>query len=225
MKTPSVLVVENDPLLTQSLKNHCKHKGIPAHFTGKLTAALDLIEQEKFSVVVVDRMLDDGDGIELVEYLHDISPQTKVIVCSNMGSEHDRIYGLETGADAYLSKPFSFSEFSLILEKLLRVHKQIESHVLRAGAVVLHTSSGVVTIGNCTKQLRKKETQLLACLMIHKNTVVSRNDLIEYVWGITDSQPNYNTLDVYIRRIRMSFGKDHAHFIQTKRGFGYLLRI
>ena len=76
-----------------------------------------------------------------------------------------------------------------------------------------------------TKQLRRKETQLLACLMIHKNTVVSRDNLIEYVWGITDAQPNYNTLDVYIRRIRMAFGREHAHLIKTKRSFGYQLCI
>lgn len=219
----NVLVVENDPLLTQSLKNHCLHKGITAHFTTQISTAIDLLEKKKYSVVVIDQVLDDGDGLELVQYLKDIAPQIKVLVCSKLGNERDRISGLEIGADAYLPKPFSFTEFSLILQNLLRIHKQIDEHIITAGDVTLFPQSGIVNIGTTQLQLRKKETELLMCLMIHKNTVVSRDALIEYVWGITDSTPNYNTLDVYIRRIRMSFTCVHAQKIKTIRSFGYML--
>ncbi|NCS97751.1 MAG: response regulator transcription factor [Candidatus Pacebacteria bacterium] len=219
-----VLVVENDPLLSQSLKNHCEYKGISANFTSQISTAIELLEKEKFSVVVVDRVLDDGDGLELVEYLRDIAPQIKVMVCSQLGSERERISGLEIGADAYLSKPFSFTEFSLILTKLMNIHKRINEDSLLAGSIVLYPTSGIVEIQNTRIQLRKKEAELLACLMIHKNTVVSRNALIEYVWGISDQMPNYNTLDVYIRRIRMSFTKQYADNIKTVRSFGYMLK-
>lgn len=221
MKENSVLVVENDLLLTQSLKNHCKYKGIPATFTSQISKAIDLLEEKPFSVVVIDRVLDDGDGLELVEYLRDISPQVKVLVCSQLGSETERISGLELGADAYLPKPFSFTEFSLILHKLLHIHKQIEDTTLSAGDVQLNPNSGIVTIQGTDFKLRKKESQLLACLMIHKNAVVSRNALIEYVWGISTETPNYNTLDVYIRRIRMTLTHKYAYKIKTIRSFGY----
>lgn len=218
-----VLVVENDPLLTQSLKNHCAHKGICAHFTSEIATAISMLERKKYTVVVVDRVLDDGDGLELVEYLKDIAPQIKVLVCSQLGTERERISGLSIGADAYLPKPFSFTEFSLVLNNLLKIYKKVDTKLLTAGTVQLCTHSGTVTIGTTTCTLRKKETELLTCLMVHANTVVSRDALIEYVWGITDNPPSYNTLDVYIRRIRMSFTSLHAQKIKTVRSFGYML--
>ena len=224
MKENHILIVENDPLLTQSLRNHCKHKGLCADFSPTISKAMHMIDQINYAVVVIDRKLDDGDGLELVEYLSDCKPQTKVLVCSQLRSEHERISGLAIGADAYLPKPFSFTEFSLMLQKLLNVHKKIKQDVLVAGTLQLNPNSGIVAIGTETFKLRKKESQLLACLIIHKGSVVSRAALIEYVWGIGDEIPTHNTLDVYIRRIRMTLGCRHGHLIKTVRSFGYLLK-
>ena len=219
----SILVIENDPLLTKSLQNHCRYSGLQAEFTSNIATALEKLETHGYSLVVVDRKLDDGDGLEVVEYFHDTCPQTKVIICSQLGSVKERIYGLSSGADAYLPKPFSFKEFSLILNKLLHMHKKIATHVLSAGDMHLDLSTGSVQIASTTYKIRKKEAELLACLLIHKDAVVSRMSLLEYVWGIHTQLPTYNTLDVYIRRIRMQLGKENTHRIKTVRGFGYMV--
>ena len=219
----SILVIENDPLLIKSLQNHCRYTGIQADFTSTVATALEKLDSHPYALIVVDRKLDDGDGLEIVEYVHDVCPQTKVLVCSQLGSEKERISGLSIGADAYLPKPFSFTEFSLILQKLLHMHKKISTQVLSAGNLHLYLDAGVIRIHTQQYKIRKKESQLLACLLIHKDAVVSRSALIEYVWGVHENPPTYNTLDVYIRRIRMQLGKEHTHRIKTVRSFGYMV--
>lgn len=216
----NILVVENDQLLCQSLTVHCKKKDYLVTTTPSLSQAYTALENTRFDLAIVDRGLDDGDGIEVVEYLHDCSPNTRILVCSKLGEHMDRVHALSQGADTCISKPFTFSELSLKIERLLSLERKQRTEVLTAGILNLYPQSGTVLINNHRFFLRKRECEVLGCLLQYKNQVVSRDRLISTIWGPIDDTPEYGTLDVYIRRIRMKL-KSYGTAIKTVRGYGY----
>jgi two-component system, OmpR family, response regulator len=218
-----ILVVENDPILTQSLINHCHHKNYDVVTSTTVQKALTYTQESYFDLVIVDRGLDDGDGLTVVEYITDTFPCTRVLICSQTGDVQNRIKGLSAGADNYVPKPFSFTELSLKIEKLLAVEKLSLEESLHAGKITVYPDSGKVVIDTKVCYLRKREHQILTCLVKHRKRVVSRDTLISYIWGNSEHIPAYSTLDVYIRRIRIAIGKEYGKLIKTVRGFGYMI--
>lgn len=216
----SILVVENDLTLCKSLSTHCSKKGYIVTTAANLASAYTAIDTTRFDLAIIDRGLDDGDGIEIVEYLHDSSPNTKILVCSKLGENLDRIHALSQGADSCLAKPFTFVELSLKIERLLSLERTLTNTTLIAGRLSLTPDSGCVSIDNNRFYLRKRECEVLSCLLKHKNQVVSRDRLISAIWGPVDATPEYGTLDVYVRRIRMQL-KSYGSCIKTIRGYGY----
>ncbi len=219
-----VLLVENDQSLAKLLKQVVDSKQHDCFVTDSLTQAYDLVTQVKPDVIVLDRLLPDGDGLELAAYIQDSYFTTRVLFISSLVTSSERIAGLETGADDYLPKPFSLKEFELKLERLLFREKVLNQEKLIVGSVTLFPHSGVALCGQQAVQLRRREAQILTCLFRHKNQVVSRPALISYVWSAEPEQPLTTTLDVYMRRIRKKLG-DHGKIIQTARSFGYRAAI
>lgn len=215
----NILIVENDPLLQKILQTgleqfyHCT-------LVSSVARACSELELHDYSAVILDRVLDDGDGIEVVTYLRDLSAQTRVLIISMLDRSPDKIHGLASGADDYLAKPFSMVELKLRIEKLLSSTRLEPERVLRGGPLELHTESGVVVHHDQSIQLRKKESQILACLLQYRNRTVRRETLCAHVWPAQLDRPQYSTLDVYIRRLRMAL-RDAGQHIKTARGFGY----
>ncbi len=216
----SILVVENDPNLCASLVTHCNKRNFSVSTAGSVTSAYQKLNSGRFDLAIIDRGLDDGDGIEIIEYLHDYNPDTRILMCSRLGDSTDRIHSLSCGADSCLVKPFSFMELSLKIDRLLSLERSQVGDVLSAGKLSLNNTSGIVTIDGHTFRLRKKEAEVLSCLLKYKNQVVSRETLISAVWGMIDDTPEFGTLDVYVRRIRMRL-RTFGHLIKTIRGYGY----
>lgn len=219
-----LLLVENDTSLANSLKQLLVHAGYLVAVSASLEQAYQLLAKHGQDLVIIDRMLDDGDGIELVNFLHDVSFGTRTLVLSQKNRDFDRVTGLEAGADDYIGKPFSTRELLLKVRILLQRQKYRPQEYLQLGELCLHPGSGHLTLADRQCQLRKREAQILTCLLRHQGSVVSKSQLIEYVWQSEDDIPTHTTVEVYIRRLRIALGT-HQSMLKTVRGFGYQVSL
>jgi two-component system OmpR family response regulator len=218
-----ILIVEDDSLLATQIASILAplcSQGSQISIAPSLAQAYKLLEQAVPDVIILDRMLGDGDGLELLEYLVESELPTRVLMLSRVAEVQDRIRGLERGADDYLAKPFAATELLLKTKLLLARKKELFATNLRLGPVQLDPDTGELTAGKKVQIVRRREAQIIACLFRYKNQVLSREKIISHVWGMTAEIPTYSTLDVYIRRIRIALG-EYQHLLETIRGFGY----
>ncbi len=216
------LIVEDDLYLANTLEVVLKQAGYKTSIASTLEKAYDLLEKSHFDVVLLDRTLQDGDGLELVEYITQEFEETRILIVSQRCEIDERVKGLELGSDDYLVKPFKKKELLLRLERILRINKKQDPLHLTCGQMTLSLTTGELLFGENKKvRLRKKECQLLRCLFQYKNQVVSRNTIIKSVWG-SGEMPSNTTVDVYIKRLRDILKKEDK--IQTIRGFGYMIK-
>jgi DNA-binding response OmpR family regulator len=217
-----IMIVENDAGTRSLVAEIASGLGHKVVVCSSLSEAYQSLTNARIELAIIDRVLDDGDGLELVEYLHEASFATKTILLSQLSETTQRILGLEQGADEYLAKPFSVAELKLKLRMLLQREKRKQHETLRAGMIELEPETGTLKVGQHSCTIRKRVSQILAYLLRHKNQVVSREMLIEYIWASADEQPTQATIDVYVRRIRMLL-KEQSSQLRTIRGFGYML--
>lgn len=215
----NILLLEDDRRLCKTLEESLQELA-QCWSVGSLAAAYSQLEMRTYDLVIVDRNLPDGDGVELIEYLHDSAYKTKILALTTRGSIADKIEGLEKGADEYLPKPFSLAELRLRVKKLLQIDKLVAVDRLTFGTLEFYPQKGVVSLGDKIVQLRRKEAEIFHCLLRYRNQVVTRKMIIDDVWGQTELIPTETTLDVYIRRIRILL-QEYSRSITTIRGFGY----
>ena len=217
-----VLIVEDDGVLSQTLKTSLLKEGLRVMIAGNLRIAQILITQHKYSLIILDRVLPDGDGIDLVEKILEINYQARILVLSTKSSVKQRIKGFRLGVDEYLSKPFSYQELRLRVKNLLARQKIDSSEAISCGGIVLFPKTcSLVVDGNWSK-IRPRESQILACLIYHKRFVVTDELLLDFVWGYTGRTPSHRSISVYIRRIRMYLGS-RSQQLKTIRGVGYCI--
>lgn len=180
---------------------------------------------DAWDFAIVDRLLPGGvDGLSIVRKLRDLGKKTPVLIVSALTSTDERVRGLRTGADDYISKPFAFSELLARVEALLRrVNSTHETTQLRVADLSLDTGSFEVTRGATPISLQPRELRLLAYLMRHEGHVVTRTMLLEAVWDC-HFDPQTNVIDVQISRLRGKIDRGFSPaLIHTVRGVGYLL--
>jgi len=217
-----VLLVENNLSLQKSLKDILKQSGHQVMTATSLDKSFSLLDKYYFSLAVIDRGLDDGDRLEIVDYLNDSSFSTRTIVLTQLSGTEEKIRGLRSGADDYMPKPFSTQELKLRIDNLLNKSKVKQESVMSFGSIKFYENQGVVECENKRVQLRPKAAALLKCFLVHKNQVISRERIIDYVWGSKIDVPLTSSLDVYIRRLRIKL-KGIGLQVKTVRGFGYSL--
>ncbi len=219
-----IVIVEDDKDLNLTLAQQLSSlsKNIISFF--KLKSSLNFFETNSAELVLVDRRLADGDGLELVEYLNSTRFYTKTVVLSGLGSADDRIKGLSLGADEYLAKPFHSTELFLKIKKLLSMDKRAMSNLRTYGPIKLNKEAGILKIHEKKLKLRKKEAEILDLLIRHKGHIVTHKQIIQQVWPNFEFIPTYTTINVYIRRLRMKFGP-YKKAIETVRKFGYRLEL
>ena len=166
----------------------------------------------------------DGDGIEIVEFLKDYSYKTKVLMLSTKCDVENRVEGLENGADDYLSKPFSSNELLLRANSLLYKTKNSPQKFIEIGALKLFYKKGQLEISGQNKKIRKKENELLHCLLVHHGQVVTRQQILDWIWGCSNEIPTRAAVDVYVKRIRATMG-EYRKYLTTVRGYGYRLKL
>lgn len=216
-----ILLLEDHKLSGELLRTRLEQEGWVVNWVETVADALALCDSKHPDLCIIDRVLPDGDGIEVVESVRACSDHTKILIFSKEGESSSRIVGLTSGADDYVSKPCSHQEIVLRCKRLLGVTRTPTYEELTAQGTLFVPSNGVLTVADKNISLRKRESQILECLLRRKNAVVSRDSLIRSVWG-TQESPMDSTIDVYIRRLRMSV-KDTLT-IETIRGFGYRVK-
>ncbi len=216
-----LLVVEDETTLRETLMYNLKREGYEVIGTGDGSEALELAREQKFDLIVLDVMLPSLDGLSIVRILRK-EQRTPIVLLTARSGEVDRIMGLETGADDYIVKPFSLGEFLARVRAVLRRAAPEVSAKLEAGDLSLDLIGRKAYRGGEELRLSHKEFDLLAALIKNTGTALSRDRLLQEVWGY-DFPGDTRTVDVHIRWLREKIEKDAAEpkHIVTVRGVGY----
>jgi len=219
-----LLIVEDDDDLRKALKFSLKEQGYEISTAATGPKGLAKARGREFDLIILDLMLPGLDGLSLVRALR-MTHQTPVLMLTARSSEMDKIIGLESGADDYLTKPFSLGELVARIRALLRRTQRdspARSNVLASGQLRMDLIARRVTLRGQRLEMSPKEFSLLAELMRHERAVLSRDLLLTRVWGY-DYTGNTRTVDVHIRWLREKIEEDPStpNYIQTVRGVGY----
>jgi two-component system phosphate regulon response regulator PhoB len=222
-----ILVVDDEPDIVALVVYHLAKAGFKISTASNGADALRMAQQDRPALVVLDLMLPGMSGLEVLDQLRaDESGQDiAVLLLTARREEPDRIKGLSSGADDYLTKPFSPQELVLRVRNILRRMSQAQSglpDVLRVGAILIDRSAHRVTVENAELDLTPTEFKLLMTLAERRGRVQSRALLLEIVW---DAAPDIQTrtVDMHVQRLRTKLGAA-GDMIETVRGFGYRLR-
>ncbi|MDQ6879173.1 MAG: response regulator transcription factor [Candidatus Dormibacteraeota bacterium] len=216
-----ILVVEDDGRLATNLRRGLERSSFAVDVVSDGEEAIAAGLATAYDVIVLDRMLPSLDGTEVIRALRSRKVQTPVLMLTAKDSVDDRVAGLEAGADDYLVKPFALREVVARIQALTRRHIPERGSVLVAGPMALDTSAHLLVVEGHDVDLTAKEYAILEVFLLHKDQVISRDQLIEHVWSYDfDSGPNL--VEVYIARLRRKLTEAGAAdpFV-TVRGAGY----
>jgi len=219
-----VLVVEDEPRMSELLRQGLEEEGHSVVLTGNGREALAMAEAHPFDAIVLDVMLPGLDGFSIARRLRSARNQTPILMLTARDATTDLVEGLNLGADDYLVKPFSFAVLLARLRAVSRRGAIAQPPVLQVADLSLDPSAHEVARSGRRIVLTRTEYGLLELLMRRAGRVVTRENLIESVWGF-DSNVRSNTLDAFIRLLRDKLDSDGGtSLIQTVRGVGYCLR-
>jgi two-component system response regulator MprA len=218
-----VLVIEDDAEITDVLRRSLRHEGYEVRTAGDGVQALDTAAEFIPDLVVLDLGLPRLDGLEVCKQLRADS-DVPILILTARTETDDRVTGLDSGADDYLMKPFERQEFLARIRALLRRRPPRGSASLSVGDLKLNPDTREVHRGEREIELTNREFELLEYLMRNERLVVSRERLLDEVWGY-DPMAATNTIDVFISNLRRKLeAEGEARLLHTKRGAGYVLR-
>lgn len=217
-----ILVIEDEKQLADIIKRGLAEEGYAVDTVYDGEEGEYVAESLPYDLVVLDIILPKKDGIAVCLALRQKKVSTPILMLTCKGDIGDKVKGLDSGADDYLVKPFSFEELAARIRALLRRDSNLTSPKLQAGDLVMDTSTRQVWRGQKVIELTSKEYAILEYLMRHPNMVVTRTMVEQHVWGL-ELDTSSNLVDVYIRKLRRQIGDDSL--IQTVRGAGYRLKV
>lgn len=224
---PKVLVADDDKKIAQFIKTKFEENGIETTLAHDGKEALFLINTNDYDVVVIDWMMPYLDGISLLKILRKQNVTIPVIILSALDSTENKIQGLTSGSDDYLTKPFSIDELMVRVNILYKRTKQIadaQSHRLICGDIILDELAHEVRRNDELILLQQREYKVLHLLLKHKNEVVSKTMILKEVWDY-DFDPQTNVVEVHISRLRNKLTENGLPDpIKTIRGFGYVIQ-
>lgn len=220
-----VLIIEDDLEAATYIAKALRESGHAADHASDGETGLSMAREEAYDVLVIDRMLPRLDGLSIVRQLRAEGRDTPVLILSALGDVTDRVTGLKSGGDDYLTKPFAFSELLARVEALARrVQPEEQKTTYAVGDLVLDRLSHRVTRAGQSITLQPREFRLLEYLMKHAGQVVTRTMLLEGVWDY-HFDPQTNVIDVHISRLRSKIDKNfETPLLHTVRGSGYVIR-
>jgi len=219
-----ILVIEDEKKVASFIKKGLEEEfyAVDAALNGK--EGFELASTEEYDLIVLDIMLPYMDGFTITKELRKKGILTPILLLTVKETIQDKVEGLDSGADDYLTKPFAFEELLARIRALLRRKEQIKSTNLKIGNLVLDLQSHKVTIDEKEIILTPKEYSILEYLMRNKNRVISRTKLVEHVYDY-HFDTETNIIDVYINKLRSKVDLDpNKPLIQTVRGAGYMIK-
>ncbi|HJZ76638.1 MAG TPA: response regulator transcription factor [Vicinamibacterales bacterium] len=212
-----VLVVEDEPRIARQLTGALGDAGYAVDAAADGDRADFLAQTERYDAVVLDLGLPKVDGLTLLRRWRDTGLAMPVIVLTARGSWHEKVQGIDSGADDYVSKPFRVEEVLARLRALIRRATGQVTPELRCGAVALDPRAAKVTLDGAPVKLTSHEFRVLSYLMHHRGRVVSQSELTEHIYA-QNADRDSNTVEVFVARLRRKLG---ASLIETVRGLGY----
>lgn len=230
MSNERILIVEDEANLGQTLREYLADKGYTCFHVSNCHEATKLFDSEDTpGIILMDIGLPDGDGIELAKQFRQKRQDFVLIFLSAQNDPETKYQGLEMGAEDYITKPFDLRELTLRLDKALKTHHKLSEYqdIIQLGALQIKFKSyEAVNADGETFSLGQKECAILELLYTYKNEVVSRDQIIDKVWG-ENSFPTNRTVDNYIVKLRKWTQTDKSNSVEIKsvRGVGYQLVI
>ncbi|CUW05780.1 Phosphate regulon transcriptional regulatory protein PhoB (SphR) [Leuconostoc inhae] len=220
----TILLVEDEESLQFYLKSELSFENyvVMQCFNGK--NALDLLEAQTYDLVILDWMLPERSGIDILRRLRRQGSNVPVIIMTARSEVDDKVMGLDSGANDYITKPFEIEELLARIRVLLRVAGTNQKDEYNYYDLIMNTKTHRVTLLNQPILLTHREFDLLNYLLRNKDVVVSRDEILDNVWGV-DFSGQYNTVDVNIRHLRQKLYLPDRSYIQTERSLGYVLRV
>jgi DNA-binding response OmpR family regulator len=220
---PRILVVEDEDKLRNALAKGLAEQGYDVTAVEDGRKGLDLAGGEPFDCLILDMMLPGCDGLEIVRTLRAAGNQTPALMLTARGSTEDRVLGLDSGADDYLSKPFSWDELLARIRVCLRRHVAADFPMLPCGDLTLDAAKRVLSRGDRQVQLTIRQCELLEYLIRNRGRDVSRDELSRNVWN-EPLAGETNVIDVYVSYLRKKLTDlEDPTVIRTIRGIGYRL--
>jgi len=220
-----ILVVEDDKKIASFIMNGLRQAGFAVDHAGDGEEGLHLALHESYDAAVIDIMLPKMDGLVLIEELRRSGVNTPVLILSARRSVDDRVKGLETGGDDYLTKPFAFSELLARVQALIRRSSgSTGTSFLKAGDLSIDLLARRVVRSGTDIELQPKEFSLLEYFMRNQDKVLSKTLILEHVYDY-NFDPQTNVVDVLVCRLRNKVDRDfEKKMIHTIRGVGYVLK-
>lgn len=218
-----ILLVEDEPRIASAIKKGLEHERFAVDVVYNGLDGFDMASTEEYDAIVLDLMIPGMDGLSVCTALRSQKITTPVLMLTAKGQIQDKVTGLNSGADDYLTKPFAFEELLARLRALIRRPSQLHQTVLSVGHVTVDTTQFTVTRDGTPVQLSAKEFALLEYLIRHSGSILTKDQIISHVWNY-DADILPNTVEVYIRNLRKKIDNPFPQFnpvIHTVRGFGY----
>ncbi|MGJ5628501.1 response regulator transcription factor [Nostoc sp. CALU 1950] len=219
----NILIAEDEPRIASFIEKGLRSQGFTTTTVTDGLYVLDIAHSGSFDLLILDLGLPGKDGFQVLEELRGQGEDLPVIILSARSDIHDKVAGLEGGADDYVTKPFRFEELLARVKLRLRSARPVrnaQEFLLQAGNVVLDLRTRQVKVGDRFVELPAREFTMAEMFCRHPGQVISREQLLDYVWGY-DYNPGSNIVDVYVGYLRKKLG---SNLIETVRGMGYRLR-
>jgi DNA-binding response OmpR family regulator len=227
MSEAQILIVEDESKISRVLQLELEYENYQTEIANNGKDALRLLQEKEWDLVLLDIMIPELSGLEVLRRIRRTDESTPIILLTARDEIHDKVSGLDIGANDYITKPFQIEELLARVRVHLRApkkgRKRIENQ-LSIGDLHVDLDGREVLRGSDVIDLTKREFDLLVYLLRNKNIVMSREKLLENVWGY-DYVGETNVVDVYIRYLRKKIDKNsETAYIQTVRGIGYTIK-
>lgn len=227
MNPQSILLAEDEPVLAEIVKESLESRGYRVHVAATVHETLERYNQHRPDIMVVDVMLADGSGFDLVKQIRLSNYQLPVIFLTSRSHPRDVVEGFESGGNDYVKKPFSMEELIVRIRALLNINRlavplRTEAQGVALGNYWFEYPAGTLTFMGVQRTLTTRESEILKILLVHKNQVISRQKILLEIWGSDDFFTG-RSLDVFIAKLRKYLSQDASVMILNIRGQGYKL--
>ncbi len=224
----NVLIIEDEKALARELEIFLTNYNYICDICFDGTSASEKVAVNLYDFILIDLGLPDYDGLDLLKEAKKNNPDSAYIILTARAEINDRITGLDMGADDYLAKPFSLLELQSRMQAITRRKYGLKNNVIQLGDFLVNLTERTISFGSePIPGITKKEFDLVAYLILHKNRTVTRNQLSEHIWGsVVNDDYDSNYIDAHIKNIRKKLNAyATTDWLETVRGLGYKVKI